>query len=133
MDSCQQPLQTGEPENVYHRHTDHVQLYIPNSLITRSYILSQQNTSALIRFEYFNIVLWNFSFFFQKIQLHQYFINILFQLHMLSLNWASNLLAIDSKSSNYFAAHIFICDFWTIQLLNKNKSFRPFAFNTISQ
>ena len=78
-------------------------------MITRSYILSQQNTSALIRFEYFNIVLWNSSFFFQKIQLQQYLINILFQVHRLSLNWASNLLAIDSKSRNYFVAHIFIC------------------------
>ena len=42
-------LQTGdnkEPENVHHRHTDYIQLYIHNRFITKSNILNQQNKFA---------------------------------------------------------------------------------------
>ena len=103
--------------------------YIHNSLITRSYILSQQNTFALIGFQYFCIALFSkVNVFPQNIQLHQ-LINIFFQAKRHSLNWASNLQAIHSKFSNNFAFHIS----GPFKFSTTNKSFTPFPLYAFNQ
>ena len=135
-------LQTGdnkEPENVQHRHTDYIQLYIHNRFITKSNILNQQNKFAQLDLNV-SILFCGMIFLLQKIQLHQYLINILFQDKRHSLFELQTYQPFIPLDLNYFAVVISVhydsgCNLCIIGIFNtNNKNFvTSFALDAISQ